>query len=1114
MNAVFEKVLPASQATVSGWGQPYFLFNFFLGGGLSYFYVSALSGFMYFNEPIWIPVMFLTGAALSLLIGRLYAYLEYFQSAEHLGKIILLSLFGMALVMHLITGNFESGWLFFIILSLHSPLHMMGNLLSWRIGQQVYPNAYENATEKGKATNGEVLGRLSAFLSIPLLLLVLQPSQLLLVACFAFAGSYYFNLQLQKQLSQTPDVGITNYRPSLSWKEEGKQLYRYYGNRGVLLVLPQVFFILAGAYITGFLLLDTSEAFFIEQDDYANFFGLIFSVSGIVTIGLKMMLPTKQISNIGLANSFIVVTMVLAGVLGLLFLLVDADSLGDYDLFFAAIVYIFFYSLYFTFLRPSVQALLNAVMQDSRFNVYTLQKCLTEPFFVLMVGTGILLTILISESVSPSAWLYFTEYFFFGWLLLTLVLRKPNIDLLRNAVKVRSGSLPSITLNDNNILSLIEKKLWSEHPEEAIYAVELLHKHSSKALQEKLEALLQHPLREVRVHLLQKEELLGAGHEGLLKNTLAQEPDDAVKKELILQLCRISGTVDSSLKPWAGLDNEDLKEAFLTAGWLFGKPTEKEEVRRELEHLVAAPSSLSQALSAKALARVGDPALYPILLKLLESPKKLVLQEALKAASQLQHEELIPILLEIIRKGPLTADAVTTLASYGEKALPAIREVIGNAGESPDPFLVRLCRTCGGIESPESHELLWWMLSFPWVELQREALAALKKSGYHAQDKREVQKVEAKLGELLRNISWIGNALWILEGRKNFHLLAEALSAELKSQQGKCRTLLYYLYRKEPENHACIRNGIDSFEQKDKEKALGLLSQKLPPSTAGRLCEALSKQYTYDQLSISDRFYEHGLLDETTVVLTILQDRSKERRFSRWTQAAALFCMAEGFYPTMAKSFLPYLQSQEPLLCQAAASTIRKFCQVHSFSEQELLESLMSQTAIDTLMEHLQQQNGNELLEIEKVIILKSTSLFSETPENILTDIAKIVREERVSEGNAIFRKGDEGNCMYVIYEGMVKIHIEDYRLNTLVNRDFFGELGLLDTNPRSASATAEKDTLLLRIDQDAFYDLMTNRPEVAKGVMRVLCNRIRSQDELITDLQKNRTALSAKAGA
>ena len=148
------------------------------------------------------------------------------------------------------------------------------------------------------------------------------------------------------------------------------------------------------------------------------------------------------------------------------------------------------------------------------------------------------------------------------------------------------------------------------------------------------------------------------------------------------------------------------------------------------------------------------------------------------------------------------------------------------------------------------------------------------------------------------------------------------------------------------------------------------------------------------------------------------------------------------------------------------------------------------------------QNKSNMLLDIEKVIILKSTSLFTETPENILVDVASIIQEERIEAGTTIFKKGDMGYCMYIINEGEIRIRDNKLTFAVFKNRDFFGELALLDPEPRSASATALKDSLLLRLDQDAFYELMSERMEVAKGILKILCRRIREQNDRLFKLK------------
>lgn len=134
-------------------------------------------------------------------------------------------------------------------------------------------------------------------------------------------------------------------------------------------------------------------------------------------------------------------------------------------------------------------------------------------------------------------------------------------------------------------------------------------------------------------------------------------------------------------------------------------------------------------------------------------------------------------------------------------------------------------------------------------------------------------------------------------------------------------------------------------------------------------------------------------------------------------------------------------------------------------------------------------------------MLLKSLSIFADTPETILAEIAHLVEEIELISGTGIFNEGDLGNCMYIIFHGGVRIHRGDQTLAEFHEKDFFGELSLLDTESRSASATTIKDSFLLKIDQGPFYDLMESRPEVVKGVLRILCQRIRNMNARLSEL-------------
>ncbi len=97
------------------------------------------------------------------------------------------------------------------------------------------------------------------------------------------------------------------------------------------------------------------------------------------------------------------------------------------------------------------------------------------------------------------------------------------------------------------------------------------------------------------------------------------------------------------------------------------------------------------------------------------------------------------------------------------------------------------------------------------------------------------------------------------------------------------------------------------------------------------------------------------------------------------------------------------------------------------------------------------------------------------------------------------------GDSLYIIVSGEIIVHDGDYTINTLGEAEVFGKMALLDPEPRMASATAESDALLLRLDQESFYELMDTRSEVARGIIRVLTARLRRRVSEFAELRAAR---------
>ena len=140
---------------------------------------------------------------------------------------------------------------------------------------------------------------------------------------------------------------------------------------------------------------------------------------------------------------------------------------------------------------------------------------------------------------------------------------------------------------------------------------------------------------------------------------------------------------------------------------------------------------------------------------------------------------------------------------------------------------------------------------------------------------------------------------------------------------------------------------------------------------------------------------------------------------------------------------------------------------------------------------------------LEKTIILKSVDLFHNIPGDVLTRIAQIAEELRCEQNHAIFKEGDHGDSMFVIISGKVDVIQNDHSITQLERGTCIGEMALLDQEPRSADAITLEESVLLKIDQEGFFQLMASNPEIMKQIVKILTRRVRSMNKKLTNAQQ-----------
>jgi CRP/FNR family cyclic AMP-dependent transcriptional regulator len=138
--------------------------------------------------------------------------------------------------------------------------------------------------------------------------------------------------------------------------------------------------------------------------------------------------------------------------------------------------------------------------------------------------------------------------------------------------------------------------------------------------------------------------------------------------------------------------------------------------------------------------------------------------------------------------------------------------------------------------------------------------------------------------------------------------------------------------------------------------------------------------------------------------------------------------------------------------------------------------------------------------------VLKRVPLFNDLSEAELARFAEVTREREYPRNSVILFEDDPGDALYIVSTGQVKVVLigEDGReviLSVLGDGDFFGEMSLIDDEPRSAHVIAMKDSHLLVLRRDDFQQQLQQHPSVALKLLRILVQRLRRADEKIGSL-------------
>ena len=1038
---------------------------FFMGLSTVFFETAASALFLSRFGAETLPYVYLTAAALNMGVGVVYSSIRPRVSFAGLmtGTVVFLLLSTVGFRLGLAYA--ASGWLLFGLLVWYRVISILTDLEYWAVAGRLY-DVRQAKRLFGFIGSGEVIARIAGAFSVPLLLAFTGVANLLLLSAGALASCLaLLPMVLRRSPAAEPAPGAVGKDAEKRGGGTLDVFRQVRADRYLLLIVWVAFFAGLGKYFVDFAFLEQMRSRYAAEEQIASFFGIFSGVSQTLSLVTRLLLSGRLLDRYGVKVGLLVLpaahavcTMMIVAcggvpwAAGAVFWLVIANQ-GIYK------------TLKHPIDNPSFKVLYQPLRRDQRLATQIVVETIVGPATIGVAGV-VMLSFSRLVPYHPTVFAYALLATFAAWTVAAVWAGREYALALVRALKGRIEDV-TFSFDSRDSIAVLRKTLASGRPADVLFALDLLERTGHQQVGPLLVNLLLHPSPDVRLSvLLRIERLRPPGGLEAVRQRLGVETEPRLRAAGLRSLCAVGG---SPMFEEVARSLED-PDPQIRMGAMIGLLRQKAPFALDrLAGFAGAEDTKARAWAARAIGEVGSPNLHGPLRALLVDPDAETRRTALWAAGRIGEPGLWPLLLAALRERAFCGAAASAFVACGAAALEFLDAAFAPP-EAPE-VLARIARILGRIRGQRAALILRSRLDFPLARVRQEVLVALTPCGYRAEGP-EVEAVEGRLREEAADAAWKLAVLRDMGSAGALHLLHGALESELDRSRERIFRLLAFIH--DPQ---AIRRARDHRDDESREKrayALEVLDVTLSAEQKAFLMPLLD-DLPQRSLRLSPCFPEPPARPEERLREVLAR---AEQWLTPWTQACAIDAVSRLEAGDLAPSV-------ETLVGSGSATDLVRNTGTHTLGRLKI----QAQPPAGGLSPRRERR---PMQTIEKVITLKAVQMFAETSEDVLADVAAILEEMEFKAGEVIFEQGEVGDSMYIIIEGRVRVYDGDRIIVHLGERDIFGELALLDPEPRFASIAAEEDTRLFRLDREAFLELLSGNIEIVRGVLHVLCERLR----------------------
>jgi ATP:ADP antiporter, AAA family len=1075
--------------------QAFLLHSFLMGLTVTFFETAAYSTFLtrYTDASNILPIAYISASVLTVGMGLIYNQVEKRVSFRRLMTLNLLTVFVALLSLRGLFFVTDAPFPALLGVMAFDLLWVLQSLEFWGLAGHVF-TVRQAKRLFGVIGAGEVMAMIVGGALIPLFLRFLHTLDLYFIAAAASIASLLVMRWIVTHSAKAEAAQTT--QPDSGEEEERRSVREMTRDRYLLLT-----FVLAAVTIFTLYYIDNAfykaaEQRYTNPDDLSAFLATFFFIVGFVQLFVRAVLSGALLKRFGVFGGLLVMPVLL--VFGIVVTLAGSAMPQAALLAFSGIILVklFDRALRYSLNRTSLLILYQPLSRQERLRAQTAVEMYIEPIGGVLSGASLLLLNQVFH-VEMQVLLLITLVVVAIWLLTAIIIRSAYTQALLRALRRRLLSQVDLDFTDSTSLEILRQTRYSPNAGEVIYGLNVLVRMQHPELDEFVIELLHHSDSAVRLSALQTldQENRKAALPALLKQMVV-ETEPTLQRDMLRIAARMGAA--EQVTPYLEHENSIVQSGAMVGLLSLEDEQLQAQARQKLFGYAASPVTddrvfAAMLLSGAPLAHRNAPRVLEALLLDEEGP---VRREAVIAAAKLHYAPVLPIIvnnLEIGYNG--LAASMEALIQAGPDALPHLFKAFDKPNQTRyvQLRLIRVIRRIGGdgvanwlrdhLRHPESlvrYELLRTLREMP------QKTGSLDMALLDEQIGLEVREAAGQLAALLD-----------VQADTRFSLMLDALQNDLHLT--KERLLLLLSFRYDTPAFLTVQSNIDSKSPQKRAYALEILESLLTKDWRGIVLalfepEELADQY--EAVSVYEPQRRMSPLDRLRSFVT------ETRSIPPWTLACTYYLLSDLGTRQDSAAIGQAMNSLTDMIVRETAMvalyrlnpTLYTIFQASMEDVQQQGETLLAQRTMATRRSIARETEGQGkmLLLIEKVLILRGVSLFADVSEDFLSEVAFHLQEVDHPSGQTFIWRGDPGNALYIIATGRVRVHEGETVYATLGAREVVGELALLDSEPRTADVTTLEPTKLLRLPQDVFFELLGSNPEMMRGILKIVTQRLR----------------------